>query len=73
MYVKKYDENGLLTNPITKEKPYITISNRREKRFKQRKCNNRKGTGMVVYRDIRYKILKQFLPSGKVIVHSLPA
>lgn len=32
MYTKKYDENGLLINPITKEKPFVNIGENREQR-----------------------------------------
>lgn len=72
MYTKKYDENGLLTNPITKEKPFVNIGeNREQRRFMQRKSNNRKGNGMVVFKSMRYKVVKQITGNG-LIVHNLP-
>lgn len=71
MYIKKYDNNGLVTNPITKEQPYINSGmNRKQRRITQRKSNNRKGDGLVVTGGLKYRIVKQHIPGG-LIVHSV--
>lgn len=62
MYIKQYDSNGLVANPITKEQPFINIGkSRRERRFSQRKSNNRKGDGLVVFGNMKYRIIKQHM------------
>ena len=71
-YVKIY-ENGILTNPITKEKPFIVQS--RADRRKARRSNNRKGFGTIVVKVgplsfMRYKIIKQITNKG-LITHSI--
>lgn len=68
MYIKKYDENGLVTNPITKENPYLTHGNRSQRRQKQRKSNNRAGHGLVVAGSVKYRIVKQHTPVYKTIM-----
>ena len=76
MYVKKFDENGIVTNPITKNRPFLNSGdNRKTRRFNQRKSNNRKGDGQVIAQIgvtsfVRYRIVKQHVP-GAVIIHSI--
>ncbi len=71
MYIKKYDSNGLVANPITKEEPYLNYGeNRKARRFRQRKSNNRKGNGLVVAGTVKYRIVKQHVKGG-LIVHSV--
>jgi hypothetical protein len=76
MYVKQYDENGLVTNPITKERPFFNRGeNRKSRRFYQRKSTNRKGPGCVVtkigtFTFTKYRTVKQHL-NGRLIIHSI--
>lgn len=79
MYVKKYDSNGLLTNPITKEQPFLNRGDNRKSRrllkFPQRKSNNKAGSGCVVTRIgamtfTRYQIVKQHF-ADRTIIHSI--
>jgi hypothetical protein len=87
MYVKKYDENGICTNPITKDKPFINEP-REPKLPKQRKHNNTQGVRCIVTRIgdtsfIKFSGKDQVVPSqrlrrGKVksfttITHLIPA
>lgn len=71
-YRKVLDEFGVLTNPITKEAPYVSgASDRGGKKF--RKSNNRKGHGLLIRRIgvltfEKNRIVKQFM-FGKSIGH----
>jgi hypothetical protein len=47
-YIKNF-ENGILTNPITKENPYLQSSSNKGGR-KFRKSYNQKGIGLIVRR-----------------------
>lgn len=72
-YVKEY-KNGVLTNPITKEEPYISGASTKQ-RSKMRGANNRKGNGLVVtrlgaYAFLKYTQVKQYF-NGKVVTHSI--
>ena len=69
-YVKMY-ENGIVQNPITKEKPYIQVASQKIKSA-PRKSNNRKGFGLVVARIgsltfAKYRIVKQNIKNGLVV------
>lgn len=71
-YVKQFDAEGNITNPITKEKPYLTsTSSRGGKKF--RRTNNSRGFGILI-RQIgvltfeKSKIVKQQL-FGKTVPH----
>ncbi|HYD91834.1 MAG TPA: hypothetical protein VEA37_10155 [Flavobacterium sp.] len=73
MYIKQYDSNGLVANPITKEQPFINVGkSRRERRFTQRKSNNRKGDGLVVFGRLKYRIVKQVTPPFQIIGEAAP-
>ena len=72
-YVKKY-ENGILTNPITKEQPYVQVESQKDGK-RLRKSNNRKGNGLVVAKIgvlsfCKYRIVKQ-QSKRQQIVHSI--
>jgi hypothetical protein len=71
---RKIYENGILVNPITKEKPYTQIASQKDGK-KIRKSNNRKGNGLVVSKVgvvdfVKYQIIKQ-ITKNKLIVHSV--
>jgi len=71
---KKVYENGILTNPITKDKPYIQMPSQKDN-DKTRKTNNRKGIGLVVAKIgplsfAKYRIFKQKI-NNKIISHSV--
>lgn len=73
---RKVYENGVLTNPITKDNPYI-VSGKQDKR-KFRKSNNSKGVNLVVAKIgtlsfVKYLMVKQLGNNiGKrLIVHSV--
>jgi len=73
-YVKKY-ECGVLSNQITKDKPYIQFASQKEKSL-PRKSNNRKGNGLVVARIgalsfAKFRIVKQHLKNRLVINYIL--
>lgn len=71
MYIKQYDNNGLVANPITKEQPFINVGMpRKVRRRRERKSNNRKGHGLVVHGTIKYRIVKHHFYGG-LIVHSV--
>ena len=76
MYVKQYDENGLVSNLITKQKPFYNKGESRQtRRFTQRRSNNKKGNGLVVSKIgamsfVKYKIVKQNL-KNKLIVNAI--
>lgn len=70
-YVKQYDENGLVYNPITKSKPFLSKSpNRSTRRYNGgREMGNKKGISLVVTKIGRYKFLKTYKrrnPDGSV-------
>ena len=69
-YVKKYDEKGLLLNPIVKN--YLHVSNnrktRREGKQKSRFIGNGKNFPLAVYGRFKYKKVLQLL-EGKKIEH----
>lgn len=71
-YVKKY-ENGILVNPITKDKPYNSgLTTKREKKF--RKLSNTQGFRLLITRIGKFTFQKyhkqrQLTPSGNVIEH----
>lgn len=72
-YVKIY-ENGILTNPIQKNKPYLSGASQKEGK-KLRKSNNRKGLGLVVVKIgalsfMKYRTVKQ-KGNHSMIVHSV--
>lgn len=69
-YRKEY-KDGVLVNPITKDKPYIQFESQKEKSL-PRKSNNRKGNGLVVARIgslsfAKFRIVKQYLKNRLVI------
>lgn len=69
-YRKEY-KDGILVNPITKDKPYIQVESQKDKSL-PRKSNNRKGNGLVVARIGRltfakYRIIKQNVENGLVV------
>lgn len=70
---KKVYENGILTNPITKENPYISQITKDKK--KVRKSNNTKGFRMICVRIGKLSFLKfhlrEQLIKGKLITHSI--
>lgn len=71
-YVKEH-QNGIVSNPITKDKPFL-VSARPDKR-KVRRSNNRKGNGLVVARIgtlafAKYKIVKQRI-ENRLVVNSI--
>ena len=73
-YVRINDEFGVLTNPITKDKPYISGASQKEK-SKPRKSNNSKGLGLVIAQIgklsfAKYRIVKQQI-GNRLIVHSV--
>lgn len=69
-YVKKYDENGTLLNPINKVYK-STEPNRRERHSKLgRFLNNSRNNQQIVNPLGRFKKLIQFV-SGKKIIHYL--
>lgn len=72
-YRKEY-KNGILVNPITKDKPYIQVPSQKDN-DKIRKSNNRKGFGLVVARVgalsfAKYRIVKQNI-KNTLVVHSI--
>jgi len=74
-YRKEY-KDGILVNPITKDKPYIQVVSQKDN-DKIRKSNNRKGNGLVVARIGRltfakYRVIKQNIKNG-LIVNSILA
>lgn len=51
MYKKIYDANGILTNPITKDSPFVNAgTSRSQRRAKQRPFNNSNKLSNVVTR-----------------------
>ena len=69
-YRKEY-KNGILGNPITKDKPYIQMDSQKNKSL-PRKSNNRKGNGLVVARIGRltfakYRVIKQDTENGLIV------
>jgi len=69
-YRKDY-KNGILVNPITKDKPYIQVASQKDN-DKMRKSNNRKGNGLVVARIGRltfakYRVIKQNIKNGLIV------
>lgn len=81
-YVKEYDSKGIITNPITKEKPYLHFHNsvsKVKKDFKPTK-NNKKGIRLIVthiggniftkYKQIRQRISNK--RESKTITHFIP-
>lgn len=73
-YVRIHNEFGVLTNPITKDNPYISGSSQKVK-SSPRKSNNRRGVGLVVAQIgklsfAKYRIVKQQI-ENRLIVHSV--
>lgn len=67
-YVKKYNKEGILINPITKEKPYINyFSNRKQRNQKTRVKNNRKqfSDREIISRLIFTQRIMKILENGK--------
>ena len=67
-YVKKYDENGELTNPINGV--YVSSFPNRQARArrKERFLNNSKGCNLVVTKTMKYKkVLQEVIKEGKVV------
>lgn len=51
MYKKKYNEKGVLSNPILKDQPYINKGpNRAERRMRERPFNNSGKPAVIVTR-----------------------
>lgn len=72
-YRKIYDENGVLTNPITKMYPSKVHPNRRERKYEmknKRFTNNRKTCAMTVLHPQRWYRVVQYI-GGKRIEHYL--
>jgi len=72
-YVKEY-KNGILVNPITKDKPYIQAPSQKDN-DKMRKSNNSRGYGLVVAKVgvlsfAKYRIVKQNI-KNTLVVHSI--
>ncbi len=67
---KKIFENGILTNPITKDNPYVQFSSKKTQP-KQRKKNNRKGNGTLVTRIGTFSFLKYRLVKDKKQTHAI--
>lgn len=70
-YVKQYDENGLVSNPITKTKPFLNSEPNRSARrhIGGREMGNKKGISLVVTKIGRCKFLKTYKrrnPDGSV-------
>lgn len=65
-YVKSYDENGVLTNPITKSNPYVNrfpnraTRKKREPRFK----GNGKNCSLTIIGNKAYYRVAQFIPEN---------
>ena len=74
-YVKTFDEQGLVSNEITKNNPYVNNSSNRKKRRellqKNRFNGNKKGISISVIGGFKYKRIVQ-LVNGKRILHQLP-
>jgi hypothetical protein len=74
-YVKIYDEKGILTNPITKHKPYFSSPQNRKARrehLKGQTHQNKKGTRLQIFKDLRYVLRTQLIKMGnriKTITH----
>ena len=68
-YVKSFDENGVLLNPITKENPYINAYPNRASRRKRepRFRGNQNGSSLTIIGNQAYHRVIQFIPS-KIIV-----
>lgn len=70
-YVKKYDSQGLLTNPITKKTPYLTegINRRQQRQSPGRAMSNKKGIQLIVTQTgpVTFaKTYKHRMPDGRV-------
>ena len=75
-YVKEYDENGKLKNPIKKSYPQ-PFENRIKRREKEaRFMHNRKGFNMVVHKTTAYHKQLQYVVDKegklKTILHYVP-
>lgn len=74
-YVKIYNEKGILTNPITKHKPYVSSPQNRKARRDHLQRRSSSGIQMVILSaDFRYKERKQLIVDNikrtiKVITH----
>lgn len=66
-YVKEYDENGILVNPITKENPFSNVapSNRGNNR-KSRFMGNTSGAKLVVGRAFKYRKSIQVIGTKRI-------
>lgn len=80
-YVKVYDENGVLTNPI-KKSYFSPYQNRRQRRQRLgRPIGNHKGVSIITtndgkYQSIFFKVLQKIKIEGKrkmkTILHYVP-
>jgi len=68
MYVKKFDNDGKLLNPITKDNPFINL-NKKVKTPKIRKKNKLIITKLWLT-FYKTKVFLQRTPDGKIIEHS---
>ncbi len=70
-YVKVYDTEGIITNPI--KGSYISKSpNRSQRRFTaQRFKGNHKGVSLTINDEYAYRRVLQITPNGKRIEHYL--
>lgn len=75
-YVKEYDANGVVTNPITKDNPYLhQYPNRKARKNRQpRFMGNNKGVNLLLMGKFgEFKYLKVMQRIGnKVIFHTIP-
>ena len=81
-YVKKYDTKGEVSNPITKEKPYVNeFENRKQRREHLNQPDfrgNTKGVSLTVNREAKfYRFIQQLVDKKtgkrKSILHYIPA
>lgn len=68
---KKIYEDGIVTNPITKDNPYLQAPSQKIK-SEPRKSNNRKGNGLVIAKIgplsfVKYNIIKQYIKGGLIV------
>ncbi len=68
-YVKKYDSNGVVSNPVTRSTPYSTIGNNRsERRTKEtRFIGNGNNFHLSVNRTSKYIRKVQHIKASRVI------
>ena len=77
-YVKQFDVNGKLLNPITKSNPYFSVFDNRKKRHTKEKRfnNNRNSYPLTVFKTDKFvrQIQHIFLKDGSIksILHYLP-